>query len=80
MGAKMSESVEALWLDEFITNKGNYGTGVVIFETNKVFGGDSMYYYLGTFKAGGDSIAGEVNIGHNAGPIEYFWTIRRGKT
>jgi hypothetical protein len=42
--------IEALWSLEFVSTEDSYGAGVVIFETNKIFGGDSLYYYLGNYE------------------------------
>ncbi len=44
-------SLEALWTIEFEVVTGWENGGVVVLETNRVFGGDSEYYYLGTFNA-----------------------------
>lgn len=46
--------LEALWTVHFHANTGQYGGGVVIFETGRVLGGDSDYAYVGhfTYKTG----------------------------
>ncbi len=41
--------IEALWSVEFNAGSGYVGRGVVIFEHNRVVGGDLQYYYLGTY-------------------------------
>lgn len=44
-------SIEALWLVKFRdTNNTMYGSGVIIFETGRVFGGDSSIVYLGSYE------------------------------
>ncbi len=39
---------------------------MVIFETQRIFGGDSMYYYLGTYQIENEQITGAVNVNHYA--------------
>ena len=40
----------------------------MVFETGRVFGGDSQYYYLGMFAAGSDgAISGDLRIVHYHG-------------
>jgi hypothetical protein len=41
--------IEALWSIEFNSGYGYVGRGVVIFDNNRVFGGDIQYYYIGTY-------------------------------
>lgn len=38
--------IEALWSVEFVAANGNYGGGVVIFESGRIFGGDSSFTTL----------------------------------
>lgn len=57
-------SVEALWTMEFGSGEGWQNGGVVIFETGRVFGGDSRYYYLGEFSTSGNEITATLRIVH----------------
>ena len=67
--------VEALWSAEFESSQGVYGAGVAIFETGRIFGGDSGYFYLGTFEIGGDKITGDLRVVHYHGqPTTTFGT------
>lgn len=43
--------IEGMWAVYFQSNMEDYGGGVVIFETNRLFGGDSSYYYTGSYNA-----------------------------
>lgn len=43
--------------------------GVVIFETDRIFGGDSWYYYTGTFEAKNGKLTARLKSTHYAGPI-----------
>lgn len=56
-------AVEALWLVEFSSpNKGTWGKGVAVFETQRIFGGDSGYYYIGHYSLDYINIEAEVRI------------------
>ena len=43
------EIIEGLWTAEFGSTAGRFGGGVVVFRDGRVMGGDSGYYYLGTY-------------------------------
>jgi hypothetical protein len=65
-------SVEALWIATFGDASApatmQHG-GVVVLETQRLFGGDSAYAYAGTYSVVGDIIAGSVTIArHNPDP------------
>lgn len=62
-------SIEALWSIEFGTNLGTAGTGVIILETNRIFGGDANYYYVGNYKTKDNELSGEVEVTHFGGPM-----------
>ena len=58
-------SLEALWTIRFDAPGGdesNLRSGVVIFETGRVFGGDAGYAYVGTFEVDGTNIRGAARI------------------
>jgi len=61
--------LEALWSVQFQSNLGIQGAGVVVFETGRIFGGDSQYYYLGsaTVRNDGKEVVAEVEVNHYAG-------------
>lgn len=52
---------------------GNSNAGTVVLETDRVFGGDSQYYYLGRYEAKDGTITGEATITHFNGPINTAW-------
>ncbi len=61
--------LEALWSVEFITSQGSQGAGVVVFETGRIFGGDSQYYYVGRGEADSQgNVSGYVDVTHYSGP------------
>lgn len=62
--------IEGLWSVEFYANTGYVGAGVIVFETQRIFGGDSTYYYLGDYlidnKTG--NVHANVTVKHYFGP------------
>lgn len=63
-------ALEALWAVTFISNVNPIGGGgVVVFETQRVFGGDATYYYVGSYNVTGDDMTADVAIIHHAGPL-----------
>jgi hypothetical protein len=54
--------LEALWSVEFKSSFGFQGNGVAVFETGRVFGGDSTMIYVGSFHVENGSIHADVNI------------------
>ena len=60
--------LEALWSVQFATNSDMWGAGVIVLETERAFGGDGQYYYIGKFKAlPGQIIEAEITATHYAG-------------
>ncbi len=55
-------NVEALWSVAFSSNIGFAGAGVAVFETGRVFGGDSTMIYVGSYRVDGDVVKAEVKI------------------
>ena len=54
-------SIEALWTMQFHNASGPASSaGVVVFESGRIFGGDSCYYYLGNYRVDGLTIHGQV--------------------
>jgi hypothetical protein len=42
--------VEGLWTIEFGSSAGIFGTGVAVMREGKIEGGDTSYYYFGTYE------------------------------
>lgn len=67
-------SIEALWtmysgnVYEPGLVEGMAAAGVVVFETGRLFGGDSGYYYLGTYEVAGGRLSGTATVQHYNGP------------
>jgi len=59
--------VEGLWSIEFGSSQGIFGTGIVVFEREKVFGGDANYFNLGKYKIESNTLKVEVESTHYAG-------------
>jgi hypothetical protein len=54
--------LEALWSIGFVTGQETFGAGVVIFETGRVFGGDTSFYWVGNYRVKDSTITGEVEV------------------
>jgi len=48
--------MEGLWTIEFGSSEGIYGGGVIFFNAGKLVGGDSGYYYSGSYEVSKDSL------------------------
>ncbi len=57
-------SIEALWAVHFQSDFGMAGDGVVVFETNRAYGGDSGWYYLGDYEANDGGLRGRIQVHH----------------
>ena len=57
--------IEALWSMRFGAEV--EGSGVVVLETERIFGGDARYYYLGEYKVEGKTISAIVKVQHYHG-------------
>ncbi|MCL4503957.1 MAG: hypothetical protein M1438_19195 [Deltaproteobacteria bacterium] len=70
--------LEALWSAEFVSNLQSFGAGVVIFETNRIFGGDSAYYYLGSCNVENQILNADIEVIHYAGqPFSIFGPLKK---
>lgn len=70
--------LEALWSVEFVSNTQSWGAGVVVFETGKIFGGDSTYFYVGSYDVVADTIHATVTVSHYAGePNSIFGQLKK---
>jgi hypothetical protein len=64
------QDLEALWSVVFLTpNSTRLNAGVVVFETNRIFGGDSWYYYTGTYQGKGGKLTAKIRSTHYFGEI-----------
>ena len=59
--------LEALWSVEFVSNTGVFGAGVVVFETGRLFGGDSQYYYVGNYQVKDSKVSATISVNHYSG-------------
>lgn len=70
--------LEALWSVEFVSNLERFGAGVVIFETGRVYGGDSAYYYIGRVQVKNGAVEADIEVIHYAGqPFSIFGPFNR---
>jgi hypothetical protein len=54
-------ALDGLWIVQF-TGKEILGSGVVVFSSGKVFGGETGFYYIGTYEADGNVVKARVKI------------------
>lgn len=54
-------SIEGLWTTDFFSNYGA-GAGVIVFETERIFGGDSSMYYIGSYEVKNGKLTGEARV------------------
>ena len=61
--------IRGLWTGELNFNVSNilYGHGVFIFHEGKTFGGNSKFYFAGTYSLDGEHIKGQYKVTHYAG-------------
>ena len=69
------QDLEALWsvrLKSAVPGAAGYSqfeaAGVVVLETNRLFGGDSSYYYTGSYVGKNGRLTARVEVKHYAGP------------
>lgn len=61
--------IEGLWSIEANTNLGELTTGVVVLYAGRVLGGDTRYFYVGTYSVDVTGVANaRVTFTHYAGP------------
>lgn len=60
--------IEALWSVEFKMSATQVtGAGVVIFESQRIFGGDSNYFYTGDYSLDGNDLTANIKVTHYNG-------------
>jgi len=56
-------SIEGLWILRFTTDQLT-GSGVIVFANGKLFGGETGFYYLGSYEAEGTVVKARVGVRH----------------
>ena len=54
-------ALDGLWIAQF-TGKEVSGSGVVVFSNGKLFGGETGFYYIGTYESDGKVVKARVMI------------------
>lgn len=54
-------ALDGLWIVQF-TGRDILGSGVAVFSNGKVFGGETGFYYVGTYEADGNVVTARVVI------------------
>jgi len=53
-----------VWSVVFGTANGDTATGVMVFDDERIAGGDSNFYYTGNYHCDGDAITAQVKVAH----------------
>jgi T3SS negative regulator,GrlR len=61
MGEVTMMPVDGFWIVQF-TGTEVYGSGVVVFSNGKLFGGETGFYYVGTYESDGKVVKARVMI------------------
>lgn len=72
--------LEALWSVEFIASTQRFGAGVIVLESSRAFGGDSTYFYIGSYELDRDIIKAQVKVTHYFGPQNSVFGARKEYT
>ena len=72
-------SIEALWAVKFEGLKGS-GHGVVVFENNRLFGGDIAWYYVGDFEVHKKKLKCQIDISFHGEFVESVTGHAAGQT
>lgn len=74
-------SLEAVWAAKFYSDGGvpfNAGAGVIIFDSDRIYGGDSFMYYVGKYKIESGIISGSVDVDtHTDGATSVIGNVRK---
>ncbi len=62
--------MEGLWSVAFRSSAGRESFGVVVFQSGRVMGGDSAFYWFGTYVVEGDSIRASIEATNFSGLTE----------
>ncbi len=64
-------NIDGFWTVNFDSNSGNLGSGVVVIDKGRVFGGDSGFMYTGNVNVEGSIVHVDIDISrHSDFPIQ----------
>jgi hypothetical protein len=64
--------MNGLWACHFMSSAGEFGAGVVAFRDGRVYGGDALYYCIGSYALDGNNLVASVAMtlhGHKPLPV-----------
>jgi hypothetical protein len=70
--------VDGLWTMKFQANTGKTGFGAAVFANGKILGGDSSYFYFGSYTLQGDILTGEVKVTNYSGLVSSLFGSSMG--
>ena len=62
-------NLNGLWTVTFISNTNTVGAGVAVLRNGHILGGDSSYYYVGSYNLQGTHFQAEFQINHFHGVL-----------
>ncbi len=64
--------LQGIYSVKFVSNGNTFGVGIVIFDKNKLKGGDATYLYEGEYNIddGGQTITSTISVSHYQGSTE----------
>jgi len=62
--------LQGIYAVKFISNGGDFGVGIAIFDNNKIKGGDASYLYEGEYSLKGQAMRSTIVVSHYEGLAE----------
>jgi len=62
--------IEAMYGVEFISNQMVAGYGVAILETERIFGGDTSFVYIGSYEVKNGTVYAQIKVTNDRGVLE----------
>ncbi len=63
-------ALEQLWSIEFVSKLSSEGGGVIVLENGKVLGGDSNYFYIGSYDLKNNNFNATIDVKHYRGKFK----------
>lgn len=70
--------VDGLWTVKIQANTGKTAFGVAVFSKGKILGGDSSYYYAGSYNLQGKTLAADMKVTNYSGAASSLFGTSAG--
>lgn len=67
--------IEAMWTLTFTRPSGESGYGVMVLETGRIFGGDSSFCFIGTYRTDRDTLVARVRVSRHSNALVNIFGI-----